>query len=87
MALETCVKKLEQSLTPPGEVIAVTIYTGTDGVGWSAEGCETEAEAMKRIPSRGPHDLVIVVHAYGCAKAGTRHSHADDPVQRWPIGR
>jgi hypothetical protein len=42
---------------------------------------------MKRIPPCGPHDLVILVHAYACAKAGIRHSHADDEVKRWPLRR
>ena len=87
MALETRVKKREQSLRPPGEVIVVTIYTGTDGVGRSAEGCESDGEAMTRIPPRGPHDAVILIHAYACANAGTPHSHADDEVKRWPLRR
>jgi hypothetical protein len=84
-SLQSRVKKIEQQLTPPGEMIVVTCYDGLEGVGWSEPGCETEADALTRVPPLGPHDRLMVIHAWGCPQRGTPHSHAHDPVQRWPL--
>ena len=86
MALEHRLKQLEHALQPRGEVIVIESFVGYGGVGWSEPGCETEAEVEARLQAAGvgPHDLVICLRAWGCARRGTPHSHANDPVQRQP---
>jgi hypothetical protein len=84
MSLERRLLKIEASLQPGGWIWLVEVYTPQAGVGWSAPGCETEARAMARMPSVGPDDILFVAQAWGCPRQGTPHSHADDPIQRWP---
>jgi hypothetical protein len=84
MALESRVIKLEDRLRPQAWIYLLVIYTPEEGVGWRAEGCETEAEAMARMPQVSPQDLLMVHQAWGCDRRGTPHSHRDDPIQRWP---
>jgi hypothetical protein len=76
--------KIEASLQPGAWIYLVLVYTGEVGIGWSTPGCETEAEAMARMPDVGPQDLLLVGQVWGCPRHGTPHSHADDPIQRWP---
>jgi hypothetical protein len=83
--IESRLKKIETRLTPPRVLIVLTCYDGCEGVGWSAPGCETEAEALKRVGPRGPHDLVCLIQACGCDQAGTPHRHTNDVIQRWPM--
>jgi hypothetical protein len=78
------VSRLEAELAPGAWIWLVEIYTPVVGVGWSAPGCETEEEAMARMPQVGPQDILMVHEAWGCARQGTPHSHRDDPIQRWP---
>jgi hypothetical protein len=83
---EKRVEKLEQALVPPGEIIVIESYVGHSGVGWSEPGCESEADVAARLQAAevGPHDDVILIHAWGCERRGTPHTHAHDPVKRWP---
>jgi hypothetical protein len=78
------VNKLEAELAPGAWVWLVEIYTPQEDVGWLAEGCETEAEAMARMPQVGPRDLLLVAQGWECDRQGTPHSHRDDPIPRWP---
>jgi hypothetical protein len=82
--LHSRVNKIEAELAPQAWIYLVEIYTPVVGVGWSAPGCETEEEAMARMPQLGPQDILLVHEAWGCARRGTPHSHADDPITRWP---
>jgi hypothetical protein len=83
-ALENRLLRLETQLAPQAWIYLVEVYTPVIGVGWSAPGCETEAEAMARMPDVSPQDLLLVAQGWGCPRQGTPHSHADDPIQRWP---
>jgi hypothetical protein len=71
----------QMALYHPAHRDALDRITGREA---SAPGCETEAEAMARLPPVGPHDLLLIGQAWGCPHQGTPHSHADDPIQRWP---
>jgi hypothetical protein len=79
MALKTRVHRLEEESQPQAVIIVVACY--------AEAGCETEAEALQRVGPTGPRDLVVLMHHCGCPRQGIRHSHASDPVQRWPRGK
>jgi hypothetical protein len=83
--LETRVTRLAQAIQPQAMMVMVMCYDRDEGVGWAEPGCETVEDALQRVRSRGPNDVVILLHAWGCALRGTPHSHAHDPVQRWRI--
>jgi hypothetical protein len=82
--LENRLLRIETQLAPQAYIYLVEVYTPVIGVGWSAPGCETEAEALARMPPVGAQDLLLVAQGWGCSRQGTPHSHADDPIQRWP---
>jgi hypothetical protein len=84
MSLSNRLLKLEAAVLPQAETLVLTCYLRQSGVDWEVAGCETEAQVLARIPPHGPQDTVVFVHAFGCALAGTPHSHANDPIVRWP---
>jgi hypothetical protein len=76
MALKRRVNRLEEEIQPQSVIMVVACY--------DEAGCETEVEVLQRVGPPGARDLVVLVDHCGCPRQGTPHSHAGEPVQRWP---
>jgi hypothetical protein len=72
MALESRLKKLEQSLTPPGTIICITQYSCMDERATQAE----VRRQLGREPRDGDCIMVVMLAWYGVECPNGPHSHA-----------